>query len=171
MVVPNYPRFFRQGDTIAFTVKIVNLDSSAIAGKVNLELTDAETGLSANSMILKQDNAFKIEKGQSGVAVFTLAVPHDISLLTCRITAADHRFSDGEEKAVPVLTNRMLVTETMPVYVNGMQTKTFTFKKFQQACSNYNSLNNTLQHYKFTFEYKHGLFRHTTPKIIVKKDL
>ncbi|MBO4580822.1 MAG: hypothetical protein J5701_00860 [Bacteroidales bacterium] len=153
MVVPNYPRFFRQGDTIAFTVKIVNLDSSAIAGKVNLELTDAETGLSANSMILKQDNAFKIEKGQSGVAVFTLAVPHDISLLTCRITAADHRFSDGEEKAVPVLTNRMLVTETMPVYVNGMQTKTFTFKKFQQACSNYSSANNTLQHYKFTFEY------------------
>ena len=153
MVVPNYPRFFRQGDTIAFTVKIVNLDSSAIAGKVNLELTDAETGLSANSMILKQENAFKIEKGQSGVAVFTLAVPHDISLLTCRITAADHRFSDGEEKAVPVLTNRMLVTETMPVYVNGMQTKTFTFKKFQQACSNYNSANNTLQHYKFTFEY------------------
>lgn len=153
MVVPNYPRFFRQGDTIAFTVKIVNLDSSAIAGKVNLELTDAETGHSANSMILKQDNAFKIEKGQSGVAVFTLAVPHDISLLTCRITAADHRFSDGEEKAVPVLTNRMLVTETMPVYVNGMQTKTFTFKKFQQACSNYSSANNTLQHYKFTFEY------------------
>ena len=153
MVVPNYPRFFRQGDTIAFTVKIVNLDSSAIAGKVNLELTDAETGLSANSMILKQENAFKIEKGQSGVAVFTLAVPHDISLLTCRITAADHRFSDGEEKAVPVLTNRMLVTETMPVYVNGVQTKTFTFKKFQQACSNYSSANNTLQHYKFTFEY------------------
>ncbi len=153
MVVPNYPRFFRQGDTIAFTVKIVNLDSSAIAGKVNLELTDAETGLSANHIILKQDNAFKIEKGQSGVAVFTLAVPHDISLLTCRITAADHRFSDGEEKAVPVLTNRMLVTETMPVYVNGMQTKTFTFKKFQQACSNYSSANNTLQHYKFTFEY------------------
>ncbi len=153
MVVPNYPRFFRQGDTIAFTVKIVNLDSSAIAGKVNLQLTDAETGLSANSMILKQENAFKIEKGQSGVAVFTLAVPHDISLLTCRITAADHRFSDGEEKAVPVLTNRMLVTETMPVYVNGMQTKTFTFKKFQQACSNYSSANNTLQHYKFTFEY------------------
>ena len=153
MVVPNYPRFFRQGDTIAFTVKIVNMDSSAIAGKVNLELTDAETGHSANSMILKQNNAFKIEKGQSGVAVFTLAVPHDISLLTCRITAADHRFSDGEEKAVPVLTNRMLVTETMPVYVNGMQTKTFTFKKFQQACSNYSSANNTLQHYKFTFEY------------------
>ena len=38
-------------------------------------------------------------------------------------------FSDGEENAMPVLTNRMLVTETCHLPMRGTGTKNFSFDK------------------------------------------
>lgn len=153
MVVPNYPRFFREGDTIMFTAKIVNMHHDPLNGQVKLELKNAETGESLNYIILQQNNLFYIEKGNSATAVFTLVIPKQVSMITCTINANSSSYSDGEQKNIPVLTNRILVTETLPMYVNGHQTKTYTFDKLQQACLNMQSARNTLAHHRLTFEY------------------
>jgi hypothetical protein len=60
---------------------------------------------------------------------WSVKVPSDIQMVMVRITAIAGNFSDGEEVMIPVLTNRMLVTETLPLPINGKQTRKFEFKK------------------------------------------
>jgi hypothetical protein len=68
--------------------------------------------------------------------------------LVWRIVAKAGAYSDGEENAVPVLTNRMLVTETMPLPMRGTGTKNFSFDKLLRSGSS-----ETLQHFALTLEY------------------
>ncbi|PLX10252.1 MAG: hypothetical protein C0594_05160, partial [Marinilabiliales bacterium] len=75
-------------------------------------------------------------------------VPEGISAVTCRISAKSGDFSDGEESLLPVLTNRMLVTESMPLPVNGHQTKEFKFEKLLNS-----SASKTLKHHSYTLEF------------------
>ena len=113
MVFPNSPRFVRQGDTLVFSAKVVNLSERALNGEVVLELSDALTQKTVNLVISgNQTQAFTLPTGQSSAFQWSLAIPHDpsLSVLQYRITAKAGNFSDGEEKAFPVLTNRMLVT-------------------------------------------------------------
>ncbi|MEL7021154.1 MAG: hypothetical protein AAGK47_06080 [Bacteroidota bacterium] len=65
-----------------------------------------------------------------------------------RVVAQAGNYTDGEESAVPVLTNRMLVTETQPLPVAANTTKHFTFAGLKNA-----SASNTLQHEKFILEF------------------
>ena len=65
-----------------------------------------------------------------------------------RVIARAGNYSDGEENAMPVLTNRMLVTETMPLPMRGTGTKNFTFEKLLNS-----SKSETLQHHALTIEY------------------
>ncbi len=139
MVFPNAPRFVRQGDTMIFSTKIVNLSDRILAGKVSLALSDGLTLQPLNSLADTMQEAggtiparnFALERGQSSVVTWRLIIPvnPELSVLQYRVTAASENFSDGEEKAIPVLTNRMLVTETLPLPVRGKGTVQFSFEK------------------------------------------
>ncbi|TSA30039.1 MAG: hypothetical protein D4R67_01015 [Bacteroidetes bacterium] len=153
MVFPNVPRFVRQGDTLMFITRIVNLSDHEITGEANLNLAEAITMQSLNQLILdtgyripdpgsansEQQTAnsrtFTIPAGQSTSVSWTLAVPVSrfISLLQYTVTARAGEFSDGETNILPVLTNRMLVTETLPLPVNGKGTTDFRFEKLLRS--------------------------------------
>ncbi len=136
MVLPNPPRFMREGDEIYFTAKVSNLSEQPLAGKIRLELFDAITMQPvADKLGLKQQELdFSTKAGQSDAAEWRLQVPFgDISALTWRVTAQSGNFSDGEESSLPILTNRMLVTETLPMPVRAGQTKEFTLTNLRQA--------------------------------------
>ena len=80
---------------------------------------------------------------------FVLQVPLNFnSALTYRIVARAGNFSDGEENTIPVLSNRLLVTESLPLYMNGVGNKSFKFEKLLQS-GNSASLSN----YSLTVEY------------------
>lgn len=175
MVFPNAPRFVRQGDTVIFTSKIVNLSDRDLSGEVTLLLTDAITLTSLNNVLLGIPDSisraerniaqipaqipqnrlpFIVQKGQSTIVSWQLFIPVNsgLSVLQYRVTAVCGNFSDGEEKAIPVLPNRMLVTESLPLPVRGKGTTEFSFDKLLRT-GQQNEKESTLRNYKLTLEF------------------
>jgi hypothetical protein len=151
MVQPNAPRFLREGDRMEFSAKVVNLTEKELTGKAELQLADAMTNQPINGVFKNTVTAqpFTIPAGQSVAVKFPIEVPYQFnSALVWRIVAKAGDISDGEENALPVLTNRILVTETMPLNMRGTGTKNFTFEKLLQSGSS-----KTLQHQSLTIEY------------------
>ncbi|WP_343669822.1 alpha-2-macroglobulin family protein [Chitinophaga sp.] len=151
MVQPNAPRFIREGDKIIFSAKISNLADSALTGEARLELLDATTMKPVDGWFQNVYPAqhFTVQKGQSTAVTFPLQIPYKFgSSLLYRIVATAGKFSDGEENAVPVLTNSMLVTETLPLTMRGDGKKEFTFEKLLQS-----NASETLQQHALTVEY------------------
>lgn len=147
MVTPNMPRFMRQGDRTTISTKISNLSDNAISGKVRIEFFDPLTDLAVALPVSDQVKSFSVGKDASGSAEWTFNVPADIDLIGCRIIAESESFSDGEQHVVSVLPNRMLVTESMTMNVNGAQTKDFVFEKLV------NNKSKSLSNYRLTLEY------------------
>lgn len=149
MIMPNNPRFFRENDQMVFTAKVSNLSEKDLKGTAQLELINALTGnpVDANFQNMTQMQDFEVKQGQSAPLAWKLAIPEDVPAVTVRVKARANRFTDGEESQIPVLTNRMLVTESMPLPVREGQTKEFTFEKMA------NQTSSTLKHHRYTLEF------------------
>jgi hypothetical protein len=165
MVTPNLPRFFRDGDQMVLQAKISNLTSNPIQGEARLEILDAMTmqpvdAEFSNTSITK---TFNIPVKGNASAEWNIKVPASIQAVMVRITAVAGNHSDGEEVMIPVLTNRMLVTETLPLPINGNETKKFTFPSLVNsgigntsgASGNTNTGNasNTMAPHRLTLEF------------------
>jgi hypothetical protein len=151
MVQPNAPRFLREGDKMEFSTKIVNLTDKELTGQAELQLIDATTNQPVDGWFnnMMPNQFFTVAAGQSEAVKFPIAVPYQFNkALVWRIIAKADAFSDGEENAMPVLTNRMLVTETMPLPMRGTGTKSFSFDKLLKSGGS-----ESLQHYGLTVEY------------------
>ncbi len=150
MVVPNPPRFFREGDEIEFPVKINNLTSNDLSGVTKMEFFNAVTMENIDHLLQNDspNQSFSVKSGQSTVAVWKLKMPKGNPMaITYRAVAQSGQYSDGEENALPMLTNRILLTETLPLAVRENSEKTFHFNKM----ANYQSA--TMSNHKFTLEY------------------
>ena len=149
MVVPNAPRFFREGDKMAFNVKISNVSDKDLDGNARLQFFDAVTMQPVEGILLEgNEKPFNVKAGQSRSVSWNITIPEGLGAITYNVVAKAGNFSDGEEMAVPVLTNRMLVTESMPLPVNGKQTKEFSFTKLLNSKSS-----STLRNHKLTLEF------------------
>lgn len=151
MVQPNAPRFLREGDKMEFSAKIVNLTDKELTGQVELQLFDASTNESVSGWFRNMfpNQYFTVAAGQSEAVMFPIEVPYLFDkALTWRIIAKTGDVSDGEEAAIPVLTNRMLVTESMPLNMRGTGTKNFKFEKLVNS-----GTSETLQNHSLTVEY------------------
>jgi TonB-dependent SusC/RagA subfamily outer membrane receptor len=147
MVVPNLPRFLREGDEIVISAKINNLSGKNLTGSAKLELFDGFTGKTLK--ISLQEQIFSTETNKNAEISWRFTVPNipNVSqIIEYKIVATAGEFSDGEAGIIPVLPNRMLVTETMPIFAKEGQTKTFTFEKLANSTivetDNYPSLQN-----------------------------
>lgn len=132
MVQPNAPRFMREGDNMEFSAKIVNLSEKEVTGIATLELLDAATNKPVDGWFKNvfPSQYFTVAAGQSQAVKFPMEIPFNFnSAMAYRIVAKAGDFSDGEEMAIPILTNRMLVTESMPLNLRNQATKTFKFDK------------------------------------------
>lgn len=135
MITANAPRFFREGDTLRLSARLNNLTDKTLSGNARLDLTNALTGeiitqtlLNNHASTQSPNRSMTINGQQSTALTWTLVVPTGIEAITYRLTAQSGEFTDGEEQTVPVLPNRTLVTETLPFWVNGSETRTFTLK-------------------------------------------
>lgn len=150
MVTPNAPRFLREGDKITLSSKISNLSDAELTGNAQLMLFDASTmkpiDIELNNK--KAQLSFTAKKGQSTSLSWDLEIPDGINAVQYKIVAKAGAFSDGEENALPVLSNRMLVTESMPLPIRGNQTKQFSFTKLIDS-----QKYTTLRNHKLTLEY------------------
>ncbi len=152
MVQPNAPRFMREGDEIVFTAKVSNLTENTMNGSAQIELLDATTMQPVADLFDLKDaqQSFTAEAGQSARLAWKLKVPSvaKVPALLHRVVAQAGDFSDGEESALPILTNRMLVTETMPLPIRGRKQETFTLASLQNS-----DASNTLEHQSLTLEF------------------
>jgi hypothetical protein len=151
MVQPNAPRFLREGDKMEFSTKIVNLTDKELTGQAELQLFDATSNQSVDGWFRNAfpNQYFTVAAGQSEVVKFPIDVPYLFDkALVWRIVARAGNISDGEENTLPVLTNRMLVTETMPLPMRGSGTKNFSFDKLLNSGNS-----ESLQHHSLTLEY------------------
>ncbi len=148
MILPNPPRFLREGDQIVLSSKISNLATKDLTGIVELQLTDALTGKTINTE-LQNTNArqnFTVKATGNTNVSWELQIPDNVQTVQYKIVAKAADFSDGEQNVLPVLSNRMLVTETLPMWIRSNQTKTLTLDKLK------NNTSTTLKHHKLTLE-------------------
>ena len=148
MVVPNVPRFLRANDEIVFSTKITNLTDKALTGKATLTFNDALTGKPLSNIISSAPViGFTTPPAQSTSATWKLKIPEGVEAITYTISAKAGNFSDGEENTLPVLSDKILVTESAPVSVRSGQKKQYEIKSLTQNQSS------TQKPYKLTLEF------------------
>lgn len=152
MVVPNAPRFFRENDKMVFVARVTNLSKGDLNGSAEIKFYDAFTEKDITDKLLGSSTGtrtFSMKQGVSASVDWEIGIPEGIQAIKYKITAGAGNFTDGEEMVIPVLTNRMLVTESMPLPVRGAQSKEFNFTKF----INQNNGSSTLRNQAYTLEF------------------
>ena len=149
MVEPNPPRFVREGDTIEFTVKVSNQTDQPQAGRVRLTFADAATLAPADDVLgnRETEQAFEVPAKQSRTYAWRIAVPDGLGFLTYKAVGASAAASDGEEGYLPVLSRRILVTESLPLPIRGKTSKEFAFTKLLES-----GKSDTLRHQSLTVQ-------------------
>jgi uncharacterized protein YfaS (alpha-2-macroglobulin family) len=148
MVVPNAPRFLREGDHLTFSSKISNVSDKNLTGEVELQWFDAFTMKPIDSAFgnINARKTFEVKAGENTNIDWQISIPYTHQAVVYRVVAKSGNFSDGEENTLPILTNRMLVTETLPISVRENQSKTFVLEKLK------NNNSSTLQNFNLTME-------------------
>ena len=148
MVVPNAPRFLREGDQLVLSAKVTNLSGGPLTGTVTLQLFDAATMQPIDKELGNTEplKPFGNANTPSEVKNWSIKVPGNFQAIVYRIVATAGKHSDGEENIIPVFSNRMLVTESIPMVVTKGQTKTYNLEKLASHTSN------TLVNHRLTLE-------------------
>jgi uncharacterized protein YfaS (alpha-2-macroglobulin family) len=146
MVTPNFPRFFREGDTLRFSAKIANLSGSPLQTKAWIRIQDALTDEPLEGLFQVNNREQTVQLDQSTQVDWTLVIPKNISAVRVSAIASAGEFSDGEEVVIPVVSNRVLVTETLSLSAREGQEKKGSMEKLATP------LSKTAENYKLTLE-------------------
>ena len=119
MVQPNMPRFIRVSDKPVISTGIINLSEENIRGTARMELVDPQT----NRVLSTREHEFSAAAGATVSVSFDLETPDEATVWICRIIAEGGNFSDGEQRYLPVLSDKQWVTEAIPVQLNGAESK------------------------------------------------
>ena len=155
-ITPNYPRFLREGDELNLQSKLSSLVNQKLNGVAQLQILDAFTnedisekfGISQLTAVagFNKEQTFSLTENGNSVVNWKVKVPNDVSSIIIKIVAKAGNFSDGEQKAIAVLPNRMLVTDALPIFVKEGQTKTFTLENLKNSNSKtLTNVSNTLE--------------------------
>ena len=149
MVTPNFPRFLREKDSIIISTKIANITETAKLGIAKLQFQDASTGENIDINMLNNNaiKNFNIPAFGNTTVSWKIFVPAGLHGVQYKILAKSGDFSDGEENILPVLTNDMLVTESIPIWVRENSKKEYTFDNLK------NNESTTLRNHQFVLEY------------------
>jgi uncharacterized protein YfaS (alpha-2-macroglobulin family) len=132
MLQSNAPRFMREGDKMEFSTRIANMSNHELTGQITLELIDATTNTSIDGWFqnIFPTQYFTVGAKQTESVKFPIQIPFSYNKpLIWRVVAKSGNYSDGEENVLAVLSNRTLVTETLPLLVKGDTTQQFHFDK------------------------------------------
>jgi len=155
-ITPNYPRFLREGDELNLQSKLSSLVNQKLNGVAQLQILDAFTnedisekfGISQLTAVpgYNKEQSFTLSENGNSVVNWKVKVPNDVSSIIIKIVAKAGNFSDGEQKAIAVLPNRMLVTDALPIFVKEGQTKAFTLENLKNSNSKtLTNVSNTLE--------------------------
>ncbi len=146
MVSPNMPRFIRHGDKTTLTTTISNLSEENLSGKVSISFFDPATE-KVTIVVANAQKDFSVDAGKTTTASWIFDVPANIDITACKVVATANNFSDGEQHLLPVLPNRMLVTESLPLYISGKGNKQFTLNNLV------NNKSASLKNFRLSLEF------------------
>lgn len=131
MVQPNPPRFLREGDVLEFTVRVTNQSAARQTGTVRLTFSNVRSGASVDAALgnTQTDRAFDVPSKESRTYSWRLTIPDASGIIVYKAVGSTGRLSDGEEGYLPVLSRRIMVTESLPLPIRGPDTKQFKFPK------------------------------------------
>ncbi len=149
MVQPNAPRFFRAGDNLEFSANVVNVSDKNLPVKVSLEWFNPFTNEVIPEVFGKMETLnLQLNAKKSQTVSWKLSIPENgLDLIAYRIKASSESFTDSEEKAFPILSNRVFVTEALPITIEEKGNYTFTLDKLATSTST------TKQHENLVFDY------------------
>jgi hypothetical protein len=127
MVVPNMPRFLRNEDAIDLKAKINNLTNAEMNGTAQLQILDAGTEQDITNLFCKQSST-TFKAAANGTAQISFPVNVDAKInapVIARVFASSGTHSDGEQLAVPIMSNKILVTESVPILLQAKQEKKY----------------------------------------------
>ncbi|WNJ17408.1 alpha-2-macroglobulin family protein [Pontibacter sp. G13] len=125
MVVPNVPRFLREGDEIKLVAKIVNMSDVDQSGKAYIKILKASDMTPIESELVATDTEVSIDipAGESVSVDWAVNIPMTSEAYVVQMMASTGEHTDGEEHLLPVLSNRTLVTESLPFSLFGKEKK------------------------------------------------
>lgn len=124
MVQPNMPRFLREGDKSTIVVKLFNTSDKKVNGNARMQILDAET----QKVVWQKTQGYRIDAEGSATVSFDVQGLKE-GVYINKVVAAGSGYSDGEQHYLPVLSNRELVVNTLPITLHQPGEQSFNLNK------------------------------------------
>lgn len=124
MVQPNMPRFLREGDKSTIVVKLFNTSDKKVSGNTRMQILDPET----NKVVWQKTQNYSIDAEGSATISFDVQGLKE-GVYINNVVAAGNGYSDGEQHYLPVLSNRELVVNTLPITLHQKGEQNFDLSK------------------------------------------
>ena len=124
MVQPNMPRFLREGDKSTIVVKLFNTSDKKVSGNARMQILDAET----QKVVWQKTQGYRIDAEGSATVSFDVQGLKE-GVYINKVVAAGTGYSDGEQHYLPVLGNRELVVNTLPITLHQPGEQSFNLSK------------------------------------------
>ena len=150
MVEPFLPRFIRQGDKLELTAKVTNLTDNSISTNSRIEIFDAVSGVSVASDLVQSsiDISTEVGAGKSKTVIWSVVVPEEFnSPVIIRVLVSGGNHTDGEQSIMPVVSNRILITESQPFHVVSGQSKDIVVESLAKL-----EESNSIESHNYTIE-------------------
>ncbi len=124
MIQPNMPRFLREGDKATIVAKLSNTSDKKVSGNARMQILDPET----NKVVWQKTQGYHIDANGSATVSFDVQGLKE-GVYINKVVAAGNGYSDGEQHYLPVLSNRELVTNTLPITLHQKGEQSFDLSK------------------------------------------
>ena len=124
MVQPNMPRFLREGDKSTIVVKLFNTSDKKVSGNARMQILDAET----QKVVWQKTQGYRIDAEGSATVSFDVQGLKE-GVYINKVVAAGNGYSDGEQHYLPVLSNRELVVNTLPITLHQPGEQSFDLSR------------------------------------------
>lgn len=124
MVQPNMPRFLREGDKATIVAKLSNTSGKKVSGNARMQIIDPET----NKVVWQKTQGYHIDANGSATVAFDVQGLKE-GVYINKVVAAGNGYSDGEQHYLPVLSNRELVVNTLPITLHQPGEQSFDLSK------------------------------------------
>ena len=124
MVQPNMPRFLREGDKATIVAKLSNTSDKKVSGNARMQIIDPET----NKVVWQKTQGYHIDANGSATVSFDVQGLKE-GVYINKVVAAGNGYSDGEQHYLPVLSNRELVVNTLPITLHQKGEQNFDLNK------------------------------------------
>ena len=127
MVQPNMPRFLREGDKSTIVVKLFNTSDKKVSGNARMQILDAET----QKVVWQKTQGYRIDAEGSATVAFDVQGLKE-GVYINKVVAAGNGYSDGEQHYLPILSNRELVVNTLPITLHQQGEQSFGLSRLFQ---------------------------------------